>query len=361
MTSFTEANEGRARVSWSLQIQDAGTPPTMVATSLWLSLSFCVAVLFVELRPAAIRHLRTSADHNARAIKKDANQSPHSRWLWRLLAAVWTCALYDVVHRTFCYCILSAHMLARRRLLPLGNDFFWDGLWTEWVNSVRLYVFCTPFASTSAPASFGSCAGWQLPIAGTLAYERYPEYAALNVSQLATSSEVMLYRRVCLASLAITWISVIVLHGQFALMRRALSRVMPPSSARSPNDLAEEPSRAERDRPLGINNLPMALDATEAPGDDSWLDSPEALAEEARWQLYDEQPGPSHGGARRLSAPSHVRVSFTSQILKQCWPSLASAVYAALYAFVGGMPLLMHLVFPTAVSVVSAMMMIVTV
>ncbi|KAG5495419.1 hypothetical protein GH5_03080 [Leishmania sp. Ghana 2012 LV757] len=361
MNSSAGAIEGHAKVSWGLHIYDAGAPPPMLGTSIWLLVSLIVAVLFLEVRPAAIRHLRASEGHNGLMIENDAYNAADTHWLWRLLVAVWTCALYDAVHRTCCYCVLSVHMLARRHLLPLGNDFFWDGLWTEWVNGVRFYLFCAPSASFASAAAFGSCANWKLPVAGALAYDRYPEHAALNVSSPATPSEVKLYHRVCLASLAITWVSVLALHGQYMLVRRAFFGAASSTPARLTNRLADEPTRAKTGQPMGTHSLATALHATDAPGDDSWVDSPEALAEEAWWRRQDEQLGLKRGCAYCVGTPPHVPALPTSQILWRCWPSLASAVYTTLYAFVGGLPLLMLLLFPAAISVVSVMMMLVTV
>ncbi|CAG9580163.1 hypothetical_protein_-_conserved [Leishmania major strain Friedlin] len=361
MSSSSAVTEGHAEDSWNFRIEDAGVPPTMVATSSWVFLSFITAVLFLEVRPAAIRRVRASAEHNACVIADDANSSAHTRRLWRLLVAVWTCALYDVVHRTCSYCVLSAHMLVRRRLLPLGSDFLWDGLWTEWVNWVRFYVLCAPSATTSAAAQLTSCAGWKLPLAGALAYDQYPEYAVLNVSSPATPSEVRLYRGVCLASLAITWVAVVALHGLYALLRRLFCSAASSGTTRSSEVVADEPARAGEEQAMRTDDLTTALDAAEAPGDDSWVDSPEAIAEEARWRQQDEHLSRQRGSAHPVGMSAHAPASPTSYLVWRCWPSLATAVYATLYAFVGGLPLLMILLFPAAIVIISVMVMLVTV
>ncbi|CBZ29505.1 conserved hypothetical protein [Leishmania mexicana MHOM/GT/2001/U1103] len=343
---------GHAKDSWNLHIEDAGVPPTMTATSSWVFLSFIAAVLFLEVRPAAIRRVRASAEPNACVIADDVDRSVHTRRLWPLLVAVWTCALYDVVHRTSSYCVLSAHMLARRRLLPLGNDFVWDGLWTEWVNSVRFYVFCVPSATTSAAPSLTSCADWKLPLAGTLAYDQYPEYAALNVSSPATPSEVRLYHKVCLASLAITWVAVVALHGQYALLRRLFGSAASSGATRSSKLVTDELALARDGQAMCTHDLTTAIGATEAPGDDSWVDSPEAIAEEARWRQQDEHLGLQRGSAHPMGVSADAPASPTSHLVWQCWPSLATAVYATLYAYVGGLPLFMIFLFPVAILIV---------
>ncbi|XQJ29651.1 hypothetical protein NXY56_005710 [Leishmania guyanensis] len=350
--------------SWGFHILDAGAPPAMMATSMWVCVSFSVAVLFLEVRPAAIRRVRASAVHEAGVITDDVQRSAHPRWLWRLLIAVWTCALYDLVYRTCSCCVLSPHMLARRRLLPLGNSFVWDGLWTEWVNWVRFYIFCTPFATMSAATQPNSCADWKLPLAGALAYDQYPEYAALNLSRPPTPAEVRRYHSVCLASLVITWIAVVALHGQYTLVRRIFSGALLSGTASPDYLVAHEPARVEAEaegQAMCTHNFTTALDAAEAPGDDSWVDSPEAIAEEARWLQQDEQLGLEQGLGYRVSVSAQITASSTWHILWQCWPSFAAAVYATLYAFVGGLPLLMILLFPAALLVLSVMTMLVPV
>ncbi|GET91451.1 hypothetical protein, conserved [Leishmania tarentolae] len=352
--------EDRTKDCWSLHMADSGVPPTIASTLSWGFLSFVAAVLFLEVRPAASRRVRASAVHEGCEIVDSVKRSTHICWTWRLLVAVWTCAIYDVVYRTCSYCVLSPHMLARRRLLPLGNDFVWDGLWTEWVNWVRLYVLCVPSATTSAAAQLPSCADWKLPLAGVLAYEQYANYALLNVSSPATPSEVRIHHRVCLASLAITWVTVLALHGQYSFLRRIFS-VAASSTVRKPrNVIANEQARSREEQAKCIPNFTTAVDAAEAPGDDSWVDSPEAIAEEERWRQEEDLLRLQRASTREGGMSADTFASTTTHLVWQCWPSLATAAYATLYACVGGLPLFMNLLFPAAILVISVMAIVAT-
>ncbi|KAG5496177.1 hypothetical protein JKF63_02478 [Porcisia hertigi] len=357
--------ENHANESWGFYIHDAVTPPTLTATTIWLFLSSTVAILFLEVRPAAIRRVRGWSVHGERANGYNVGRYADGNGVWRLIAAVWTCALYDAVHRTCCYGVLSVHMLARRQLLPLGNQFVWDGLWTEWVNWVRLHVFCWFSVTSSTAAPPNSCEGWQLPLAGILAYDQYPEYATLNVSSPATPREVGLYRAVCVASLAITCAAVVAIHQQYTLVSRIFCRMFPSRWPRHPDVAIEKPTGSEeRDkrRPIDITT---ALATAEAPGDDSWVNSPEAMEEEERWRQEKEQTRHKRGVSPDVGVAAGVAslsLSLSlSHALRQTWPSLATAVYVTLYALVGGLPVFMHLLFPAASVVVSVMAMVATV
>lgn len=369
MTPFNATAAGLGGEEWSFHIHDAGEPPSMLVTSVWLFVSLCVAVLFLVVRPAATRRVQhASPDHSPHsqtgtvlaAERSGEDTSRHAQVVWQLLSAVWTLALYDVVHRTCCYLQLSPYMLARHQLLPLGGSFLVDGLWTEWVNWVRLYVQCGSSLS-SAAATRESCVGWQLPLAGVLDYRQYPEYAALNTSRPPSSEKVDLYHRMAVEALVVTAVMAMQLHSLFFLVRHIF---FAPRASLQSNDNAPGP---EDKKERGTGNAPATGDEfmsephspdfttarkhTDAPGDDSWVDSPEALAAEEAWRSEESSETRTRGaktngsgdGARAFSSSS------TTHLLLWCWPCFAAAGYATMYAYVGGLPLLMTMIFPCAV------------
>ncbi|KPA84647.1 hypothetical protein ABB37_01163 [Leptomonas pyrrhocoris] len=368
-----------ADAEWSLHIYDAGEPPSATVLALWLLLSLCVTLLFLVVRPAATRRVREDADSSGepkhtQPVQPQADSGVFAAYTLRLLAAVWTLPLYDVVHRTCCYLRLTPYMLARHRLLPLGASFLSDGLWTEWVNWARLYVLCgaslsssfsTPTVNTTAATSSEVCSGWQLPLAGVLDYHQYPEYAALNTSRLPLGTEVALYHRMSIEALVITAVTVVHLHTVFNMIHhifctssRKLKSAVDAETvsadehsaprADPPQETSHLEGAAQATRINGTSQLTTALRQADTPGDDAWVDSPEALAEEEARRLEDAncQAGGTHAGhhAEVVFSNSH-----TTRLLQHCWPCAVSAAYAAMYAYVGGLPLLMTMVFPCAI------------
>lgn len=413
MNSTSNISSRGFDIEWSFRISDAGEPPSLVVIALWLLISLCVSLLFLVVRPAATRKVREDASdsrnangeggrHRAtetfgvplhpqqpqpqqRHIDDDTESGTYVAVAWRLLAAVWTLALYDVVHRTCCYVHLSAYMLARHKLLPLGSRFLWDGVWTEWVNWVRLYGLCGASFSLSAAASSGfrataegkpleaaaatsgdACVGWQLPLAGVLPYSQYPEFAALNASRLPSDAEVSLYHRMSVEAFVVTVVTVVQLHSAFSLLYRIFRQsLLTCHVERHPNETIEagvtaSSSGASFEGPATGevahantkgSYYTTSLCQTDAPGDDAWVDSPEALAEEEARRLQegdaDAAPTQDSRDDRRISSTSQ-----TTHLMLQCWPCFASAGYAAMYAYVGGLPLLMSMVFPCGVVIV---------
>lgn len=356
--------------SWGFRVRDAGNPPSMLTTSLWLFLSLNVAVLFLEVRPAAIRRVRAAAETPLHAVPDEVRRAGRARRLWHLVVAVWSLALYEVVHRTCSYCVLSPHMLVRRRLLPLGSTFLWDGLWTAWVNWARFYLFCTsavslaPGHASAAPApTRASCADFELPLAGRLPLEQYPEYAALRPGEAASADEVTAFRQVGVASLVITWVAVIAVHAQFGAVRRVFfsnrgnSETEYSVVAKEADDEKKQVAAGTKQKSTGEHRPRMG--ATGAPGDDSWVDSPEALEEEERWRREGLLAAGDGGRATPDGAlRSRAAESSTTRIFAQCWPSLLATTYAALFALMGGLPLFMQLLYPAATVIVSVMVML---
>ncbi|KPI90848.1 hypothetical protein ABL78_0081 [Leptomonas seymouri] len=365
---------------WGLRIDDAGEPPSVLVLALWLLLSLCVGALFLVIRPAMTQRVREDALQSEGLKDTHAHHqhsgSAYAQSMWQLLAAVWTLPLYDIVHRTCCYVHLTPYMLARHRLLPLGSSFLWDGLWTEWVNWVRLYFFCGSFLRSS-PASMevstadtagDVCVGWQLPQAGVLAYNQYPEYAALNTSRLPVATEVSLYHRMSIEALVITAVMVLQLSNVSATIRHIFfapshatntavdaetfsgDQYLEPD-ADAPEDLPQGGSSTSEASRKDASRFTTSLRQADVPGDDAWVDSPEALAEEEARRLQN-----ADSEERNAQVSHHTKTPFsklhTTRLFQQCWPSLLSAGYAAMYAYVGGLPLLMTFVFPCAIVIV---------
>jgi hypothetical protein len=380
-------------VEWSLHIDDAGAPPSMAATALWLFVSFCVAALFLVVRPAATQQLRERAESSSGAVRPKivvVEGSAYAAFMWRLLAAVWALPLYDAIHRTCCYLHLTPYMLARHQMLPLGVSLLWDGLWTEWVNWVRLYLLCGSSLSPSivtrstgdgavAASTSDACDTWQLPLTGVLPFQQYPEYAALNTSRLPSQTEVELYHQMSLEALAITAVAVVQLFSLYSVLRHVFCAHTPSSAthfeddARGSRDEADDAAASSTEIPrvtlkeCGASAAPnlkrsatdfaTSLHPTDAPGDDAWVDSPEALAEEEAHRLHDDGCPPDNVVGMSRRASTGFTRSPTTRLLQHCWPSLVSVSYAAMYAYVGGLPLLMSIVFPCAVVIVCVLIM----
>lgn len=364
----SHVTRGTPGEEWSLHIFEAGEPPFVLVNTVWLLVSFCVALLFLIIRPAATRRVRQDPLRHPAPLSHGSDDVHHNtaytQRVWQVLTAVWTLALYDVVHRTCCYLQLSPYMLARHQLLPLGVSFLRDGVWTEWVNWVRLYLQCSSSLTTAAAAatpSSGVCVGWQLPLAGVLDYRQYPEYAALNASRLPSSAEVDLYHKMSLEAMVVTAVAVVQLHSAASLIRQVFYAASPASKVGTAVEEAEpcqysagEEGTHDPHAAAALLTGPLkstsatARKPTEAPGDDSCVDSPEALAEEEAWR-EEESAGQRGAGGNSSGTSFPARTaSSTTHLLLQCWPCFLAAGYATMYAYVGGLPLLMTLVFPCA-------------
>ncbi|EPY23354.1 hypothetical protein STCU_07751 [Strigomonas culicis] len=338
-----------------LEVTDAGPPPSPLFLFFWLCASVLGYLIFVVARPLA-------RESHEREVSGKVWTTARRKWLARQLYAVpWAWALTDGLHRLFCYLLLRPTTLWRRQLLPLPT-------WMDpWLSQLRLHVFCgsllegfnprlrTFYAATmellehrpssqytTFNASHECGLDWLLPVADSLLapaphllekVSAFPS-AAARVAALQEYRMVALYA--VLASLFVCFYVFLNLlsciHGRSR--RKAAEEDLPADRQGEKNAKEDE----EKDTANAGQAALVVPDDTAAQkprrrrgeADDSWVNSPEAAEEEARWAKREV------ARARKAAAAAQRATSRgVTAAVQECWPALAACVYGGMYAAVG--------------------------
>ncbi|KAG8343899.1 hypothetical protein ERJ75_001822300 [Trypanosoma vivax] len=326
------AKGGATKSTVITTITDAGAPVPVTQLVGWLSITVISLLIFGFARPAA-RQLST------KLVSGTSSGRSTQWWVVQLHLAVSSWALFDLVLRLCAYLLLPAKLLWRRHMLPLSK-----GMFREWIGAVRLVLLSEVYFQSDEEAPD---MGWRLPS------HEMPSGSADDVHLMpartghdsVTRSDRNYWYCVVLASVVVVLCIVISVNTAFICLRaRVRSRSMEVSDSQH-----HESEREERNSYASAGHvMPIGADSDwwgMGEPDDACLDSAEARAEEERWKNFTAQ----NKNAQCHAVPS----SGVSRLLSECWPVLAAVGYASLYAFTGGLPLLMRWVYPTCVTAVS--------
>lgn len=337
---------------------NADAPIPLSYILFWCVLSGSVGIVFTVLRPLASRRIgaetnTVSSPEKGSACTAEASEGRLSlRAVAQTVFSVLGCGVFDLLHRSSCLLWCSPRLLARRGLLPLGHTFWRDGLWTRWVNTARHYWFCDEQVMRWLGRDT-VCLDWQLPVAGVLDGGAIAEIEMWKVSQPSTAVERGHYHRATWCALGLIWVVVIGLYSQWLWVLQLYSNSRVNTELETSGESERRTiSSSETNEPEKASFLfhKTSVQATEAPGDDAWVDSAEALAEEERLAAMVSAGQSMQEGSHAPSNQSRGSSSSTTTIiLRDCWPILACCSYAAAFAYMGGLSIFMRLIFPVGV------------
>lgn len=315
---------------------DAGAPPSLTYLATWtfvLGFSFLVFGL-----------LRRSVQVAAPPITREEGVLRLSFWwVCQLYMGVASLTVFDLLHRVLVYLFFPSWLLWRRHMLPIPFATLGD-----WVNRFRLVYFCGLYDWGGRDM----CADWQLPVATVSCMGDHCVVGGREIA-VTRAAEVEEIHLVSGESAGLRrWVACAALLTMVCIVAAAFSFVVhffPSIFERTKTDddsEGENSSEAELDS--GCEDE-LWWDLGEP--DDACLLSPEALAEEARWRAMEAEKKCAMRRQKKLRREK--RQEGVQLFLQECWPLLLAVLYAALYAFVGGMPLLMRWVYPACIILVS--------
>lgn len=370
-------------------ISAAGPPVDSVHLLSWLVISIFTFVVFGVVRPAVVGQEGTgfpepAGDASGDEARKRNDERDHRLWVIRqLFSCAWTWALLDLVQRLMLYVFASPTMLWRRRMLPLPqSSVFGKG---DWINQIRLIVLCGPgwhgsgahttaqylllggffrdvYAITGADiednagitewaTSCQRAAHWKLPVSGMLhnvplsaMREEQQERLRQFASEGQKNHAIFEYHRTVVAAVLICILSAISVY-------RVVSFFMPRTTHRTPLSAARISQRdaAGADKPIRVPR-PSAGGRGEA--DDSVVNCAESQAEEARLLALEQSEQ-----LNKLAKEGFTDSSMTLTVM-ECWPTLLSCCYGGMFAYSGGMPIMMQYMFPAVVLLASGVAMV---
>lgn len=383
----------------STGITSAGPPVDIVVLVAWTAVSVVTFVVFGVIRPYMLSLEATglpSLPPGAATLPGTVVDPAATRrkrrfrgWVVRqLFSCAWSWLLVDVNTRLLGSLFLPVTMLWRRDMLPLPERALF-GARGEWINKARLLFLCGPlrsgrregplgyfllgglFRDVLALTSGGSTAEesdsrlaewmatcqkelhWRLPVSGVLGNYASPSREAEKAKRSAYASEtqreveVQQYHEVVVAAVFVTFTVIISVYH--LVVPRLVEIFTTEVDGRNTRESDSVDLASEEIEELMMMDAPARSSSTCRTGhadvDDSWLNSPEALAEEARLrQLGNEE-------ARGQTKPSHSTFSTSTMTLtaKECWPTLLGTFYAGMFAYVGGLPIMMQFLYPCAV------------
>ncbi|RNF11529.1 hypothetical protein TraAM80_00857 [Trypanosoma rangeli] len=320
---------------------DAGPYPSIAVLAAWTLVLGVSFVVFGVARPVG-RGTRAPT-----AGEKETSFLP-LWWVRQLYFCVASWPLFDMVHRMASYIFLPSRVLWRRHMLQLP-----DGRFGNWVNQLRLSILCL----LQSKELHGTCADWQLPMASfTSSIAPYSVNEAPGATQCGiegnghmSNKEWEYCQWVALVSVLTTMMILFVTCG-------AILRLFPlqPSKHEIHEDDCSEAGTTSDDDVSSASDQELWWGLGEP--DDACLLSPEAIAEEQRWKSMEVEKRLSQ--QRQRGHEKQKEKCGVLTLLHEYWPVFLSVCYAGLYAFTGGMPLLMRWVYPSCVMLVTVCGMI---
>ncbi|RNF24313.1 uncharacterized protein Tco025E_02564 [Trypanosoma conorhini] len=315
---------------------DAGPPPSLTFLTAWTLLLGASFVVFGVARPA-VRGTRAPT-----AGEKEAALLP-LWWVQQLHLSVASWALFDLVHRILSYIFLPSRVLWRRHMLPLP-----DGSFGACVNQLRLSFLCVGQVGDA----HRTCADWQLPTTSFASSTAprgttgAPGAAQRGIEEggSVSNTEWEYCQGVALASLLASMLMLL-------LACRTIFRLIPlrPSeTSMHEDDCSEEDTTSDEElSSASEEDLWWGL----GDPDDACLLSPEAIVAEQRWKSM--EAGKRHSQQSQREREREKERSAIRILLREYWPPLLSVCYAGLYAFTGGISLLLRRVYPVCVILVA--------